>query len=65
MMFYAIGISVDENGNGPEMDLSKVFKTDWEVWDQSCLCVHRARDEQSAREIAEDLNVYWMKINGP
>lgn len=35
----AVPMPINAEGKGPEMDPSKVVRTDWEIWDESIFCV--------------------------
>lgn len=63
--FFGIKLPVDKDGNGP-VSGDEIEDYLYEVWDQTFLTVLTGFSSlEDAQEVAEELNTYWEKIDGP
>lgn len=64
-MFYGITIPLTKDGNGPASE-EDTANFSYEVWDQTYLTVIDGFSSLGeAQRVAQQLNEYWSKINGP
>jgi len=55
---YVVTMPLNADGEGPEMDETKVINTQYEIWDQLMLAVCVCYDEEIAHRVADALNGY-------
>lgn len=59
--FYVVEMPYNSEGQGPEMDPSKVVGTHYEIWDQILLTCTQFSDKDEADRVCKDLNLWFEK----
>lgn len=54
-LYMVLPMPINENGQGPEMDTTKVVKTVYQVWDENCVTVAEFDNEADAVRRCEEL----------